>query len=368
MESLEHLDFSSHLDINDTFIQAVSTLKLLSNLNISECMHIKDISLLEKLPNLRVLDTSKTKIEKFFKKSESLILWCCGENTARFFGEFKDEIELPSLQQLSIIEDNTFTEDSFVFISRLPSILDVNLSACNISINWIHLLIKSKSLSFVNITNSPELEEYKKKHNLLESYEIEKMCVKNLVENQGKEFKLEKTLSEFSEYVKEYTVFIKEKLFQFYNKTIKMVEDFISVHGFDRKHFALSLANNRLKGILFGIFGSFNKNVSVDKEALYVHFRKLLKSDINSNWVSIRSRIFEDKKIIDFIPIKYHKQYMSIETFLNKVWKVNYTNKKLILERTFQSTYPALYFLLVLKRANVFIPKRLVQYVLKYIL
>eukprot|EP01091_Cochliopodium_minus_P011896 TRINITY_DN3490_c0_g1_i3.p1 TRINITY_DN3490_c0_g1~~TRINITY_DN3490_c0_g1_i3.p1 ORF type:complete len:467 (+),score=135.59 TRINITY_DN3490_c0_g1_i3:185-1402(+) len=80
LENLEYLDISAHYDIGNSFIAAISSLKYLSYLNLSECGYITDISPLSELPNLKFLNSvDMLRLKKVFGKQESLQSWKCGK-------------------------------------------------------------------------------------------------------------------------------------------------------------------------------------------------------------------------------------------------------------------------------------------------
>lgn len=167
----------------------------------------------------------------------------------------------------------------------------------------------------MSVIGSKDVEQYKKKHLLLESFEVEKELIKRIVANEeATEFEFDSILSEFEPYVSEYFKFLKPKLLQFYDSIIKNVEEFVlendSNHPETRKKFGLQFGKDKFKSVYFPVYEKLKNGNMEEKKNFYMLFRRLMKSEVNTNWETFRYNVFENKRIIDCIPLKYHKQFM----------------------------------------------------------
>ena len=84
-------------------------------------------------------------------------------------------------------------------------------------------------------------------------------------------------------------------------------------------------------------------------------------------WNFLKNDILEKKKLIDFIPYKFYKMYLSLEHFLPITFDINFSLNHLKLSRNFEKSIPPCYLLLLLKRIKVTVPRRLILYILKMV-
>ena len=76
------------------------------------------------------------------------------------------------------------------------------------------------------------MKDYKKKQELLLSYEIEKNLVRHILKNSSLEgFDLDPILKDFTQYLFDFQIHINESLEKFYKKSIEEVKDFIEKSG-----------------------------------------------------------------------------------------------------------------------------------------
>ena len=133
------------------------------------------------------------------------------------------------------------------------------------------------------------------------------------------------------------------------------------------KNFGMKYKRHKFSGVMFEILKKLQNDVMIEEKQLHKFFSKRLLNEVSKNWVYLRKITFNNKKILDFVPEKYHKQYEGLERFFGAVWNIDFNAKLLKIERTFHKTYPIILLLIVIKRIKVFIPKRLFQYLISFI-
>ena len=372
LTSLNCLNFKGHHEVNDSFVKSVSSLPNLTHLDIRSCYGLKDISYLSSLRQLQFLDCSENELEKMILSSPSLKYFSCGPNAAKMF-ESCEKLEFPSLQVLKVEMDETFTEKAAKMIwTQIASLVHFHAICCNYNVEWLQSIFYPKKLKSVFLSGCKTVVEHVEKSKLLQSDVVEKSICMQCTQPECTRPVLQPILSDFKEYTQKFFDEMKEKILSIPQKVVDSVKDFIEANkDFSpkdfQKNFALKFKDNPLRKNLFEVQAKLKKDPSLFDEELHKIVFKDLRGAISERWASMKKTFLGDSKLLDFIPVKFHKLFLSLDKFLHPLWRIEFNTRGLFLERNASSQLSAVCLLIILnERLKINFPRRLVHYILNF--
>ena len=131
-----------------------------------------------------------------------------------------------------------------------------------------------------------------------------------------------------------------------------------------KKEFAQKYVKHPQCNLLFKILNIMMRG-DYDENELLKDVNYDIQQKIRKNWRLIRQQIIGEERIINLIPPKYHKMYMSLDNFISPTFVVNFSHYSLKISRNISRQQSSLYLLMILKRNKQFFPRRLLQHILK---
>ena len=358
LQSLQRLQLKS-VNLKEEDILSICSLSSLTHLDISSCPSVPDLSPLSKLGRLTHLNTCTMRASKLPSHMNCLLFWEACTN----FGHLTQTgtLSFPQLREFSV-KGNDLTENSVSVIFSFPCVQHILIEGCGVELEWFTSMATSSSVKTMEIRKSKSLKKYFRRQRMLmsEDASTEKQLSRRVLE--GKEGpEVDSQNEEFRPYL---IGFFNEAKRRFETTANKLKDSVIVEAVTNHQDFKAKHKGATLWKPLNHIFQNLG-NVRPEKEAMKTLLWEI-SFVLKKNWQYVHKNMLQSLKLIDFIPSNYHKQYLGVQAFLPPVWNVHFDISSLRLERDLFSQAPTLFLLMSAKRANVFLPKAILRFIISF--